>query len=69
MIMIIRTTSVLPLLMLLPGQAAAHPGHAAMDLVHLLTEPDHLAALLLPLVIGRVWLWRRYLLRNKFRRR
>ena len=69
MITNIRTTSVLLLLALLPGQAAAHPGHAAMDLVHLLTEPDHLAALLLPLVIGLGWLLRHYVLRKNVRRR
>jgi hypothetical protein len=43
----------------------AHPGqHAAADLLHLLTEPDHLAALLLPLAIGLAWL-----LRKRLRRR
>ena len=43
----------------------AHPGqHAAAELLHLLTEPDHLAAILLPLVIGLALLLRRY-----FRRR
>jgi hydrogenase/urease accessory protein HupE len=41
--------------------ALAHPGqHAAAELLHLLTEPDHLAAILLPLVIGLVLLLRRY---------
>lgn len=41
--------------------ALAHPQHAgggplAADLLHLLTEPDHLAVLLAPLVVaGAAW--------------
>jgi hydrogenase/urease accessory protein HupE len=34
--------------------AQAHPGHAVADLWHLLTEPDHLAMILLPLAIAAV---------------
>lgn len=53
------------LLLLLPAERTlAHPGHGAADLVHLLTEPDHLAAILLPLVIGLAWLLRRYFKRR-----
>jgi hypothetical protein len=41
------------------GTAQAHPGpHAKEALLHFLTEPDHLAALLLPMAIGIVGLWR-----------
>jgi len=52
------------ILLLLAGAARAHPGHGAAELIHLLTEPDHLAALLLPLVIGLAWLLRRRLKRS-----
>jgi len=44
------------------GAAHAHPDHPTglMSLVHLLTEPDHLAMLLLPVVIaGAIWFRRR----------
>ena len=35
---------ILPTLILLPSVALAHPGdHHATGLLHLLTEPDHLA--------------------------
>jgi MYXO-CTERM domain-containing protein len=38
--------------------AQAHPGHGIADLWHLLTEPDHLAMLLLPaMVVAGLW-WR-----------
>jgi len=36
----------------------AHPGHAVVDLWHLLTEPDHLAMLLLPVAIAAGLWWR-----------
>lgn len=41
--------------------AQAHPGHGIADLWHLLTEPDHLAMLLLPamVVAGLGWRSRR----------
>lgn len=32
--------------------AQADPGHGVADLWHLLTEPDHLALILLPLAIA-----------------
>ena len=38
--------------------AQAHPGHAVADLWHLLTEPDHLAMLLLPVVVAAALWWR-----------
>ncbi|MCX7960699.1 MAG: HupE/UreJ family protein [Burkholderiales bacterium] len=43
------------------ARALAHPQHAgggplAADLLHLLTEPDHLAMILAPLVVaGAAW--------------
>jgi len=45
-------------LVLLSTFAHAHPGHAVADFWHLLTEPDHLALLLLPVAIA-AGLWRR----------
>ena len=39
------------ILVLFSAVAQAHPGHAVADLWHLLTEPDHLALLLLPVAI------------------
>ncbi|HEU4778467.1 MAG TPA: hypothetical protein VFS58_01160 [Steroidobacteraceae bacterium] len=41
-------------LALLSTVAQAHPGHAVADLWHLLTEPDHLALILLPVAIAAV---------------
>ena len=38
--------------------AQAHPGHAVADLWHLLTEPDHLAMLLVPVAIAAGLWWR-----------
>ena len=38
-------------LMLFSAGALAHPGHGVVELWHLLTEPDHLALLLLPLAL------------------
>lgn len=38
--------------------AQAHPGHGIADLWHLLTEPDHLALLLLPAAIAAGLWWR-----------
>ena len=43
--------------------ALAHPGPHGYDLLHLLTGPDHLAAIA-PLVIGLAWLLRRALKRR-----
>ncbi len=48
------------------GEALAHPGHASggwlsAGLLHLLSEPDHLAMILLPAVAGAGWLLRRAL--------
>ena len=48
------------ILFLAAGAAHAHPGHGIAELWHLLTEPDHLAMLILPAVIaGGLWLRRR----------
>ena len=53
------------LILLLSCEAAlAHPDHGSggwlsADLFHLLTEPDHLAVILAPLVIGVIWFLRR----------
>ena len=44
------------ILMLACERAAAHPG---ADMIHFMSEPDHLAALLAPLVIGVIWFLRR----------
>jgi len=46
------------------GEALAHPDHGASGwlsatLSHLLSEPDHLAMILAPLVLGLAWLARR----------
>ena len=43
------------------GVAQAHPGHAVGSFWHLLTEPDHLALLVLPWVVAAavVYGWRR----------
>ena len=43
------------ILSLFATTAQAHPGHGIADLWHLLTEPDHLALLLLPLVLAVKW--------------
>jgi hydrogenase/urease accessory protein HupE len=45
-------------LALLSTVAQAHPGHAVADLWHLLTEPDHLAMLLVPVAIAAGLWWR-----------
>jgi hypothetical protein len=42
-------------LILFSAGVLAHPGHGVVDLWHLLTEPDHLALLLLPLVLAVKW--------------
>jgi hypothetical protein len=39
------------ILLVFAAQAYADPGHGMASLWHLLTEPDHLAIILLPLVI------------------
>jgi hydrogenase/urease accessory protein HupE len=46
------------------GEALAHPDHGSggwlsAALSHLLSEPDHLAMILAPLVLGLAWLARR----------
>ncbi len=52
------------ILFLSAGEALAHPGHGtggwlSAELLHLLSEPDHLAMILAPLVVGLVWIaWR-----------
>ena len=48
-------------LILFSAFAQAHPGHVDGPLWHLLTEPDHLALILLPVGIAVVLLlrWRR----------
>jgi len=61
-----RLTSALApalILALAPGLALAHPHHQGgsalgASLAHLLSEPDHLAALLLPVVAAAIWIWR-----------
>ena len=45
-------------LALFSTMAQAHPGHAVADLWHLLTEPDHLAMLLIPAMIAAGLWWR-----------
>jgi len=52
----------IPILLLAAGNAWAHPDHGAwgISLAHLLTEPDHLAMLILPLAIAAgVWYYRK----------
>jgi hydrogenase/urease accessory protein HupE len=57
------------------GELLAHPDHGAggwlsAALSHLLSEPDHLALILAPLVLGLAWLaWRVVALRVKRRER
>lgn len=55
------------------GEALAHPDHGpggwlSANLLHLLTEPDHLAMILFPAVVGAGWLLRR-LMRERSSRR
>lgn len=52
-----RTAAVV--LLFLAGTAQADPGHGIASLWHLLTEPDHLAMILLPVVIAGALLIRR----------
>ena len=52
------------ILLFFAGEALAHPDHGASGWVsaalsHLLSEPDHLALILAPLVLGLAWLARR----------
>lgn len=42
------------ILALFASAAQAHPGHGIAELWHLLTEPDHLAMVLLPVAIAAV---------------
>ena len=51
------------ILILYTGEALAHPDHGtggwlSAALSHLLSEPDHLAMILAPLVIGLAWIAR-----------
>jgi len=51
------------ILLLLAGEALAHPDHGASGWVsaalsHLLSEPDHLAMILAPLAIAAWLVWR-----------
>ncbi len=49
-----------PVLMLLPSAALAHPGdHHATGLLHLLTEPDHLAMIALVVAVLGYAIYRR----------
>ena len=48
------------ILLFFAGELLAHPDHGASGWVsatlsHLLSEPDHLALILAPLVLGLVW--------------
>jgi hydrogenase/urease accessory protein HupE len=48
------------IMFLLSATALAHPGHGISSLWHLLTEPDHLALIVMPVVVGGVlWLYAR----------
>jgi hydrogenase/urease accessory protein HupE len=49
------------ILLLFAGEALAHPDHGSggwltAALSHLLSEPDHLAVILAPLVVAVAWL-------------
>lgn len=49
------------ILLVYTGEALAHPDHGvagwlSAELLHLLSEPDHLAMILAPLVLGLAWL-------------
>lgn len=46
-------------LLFLAASAQADPGHGIASLWHLLTEPDHLAMIVLPVVISGALLIRR----------
>jgi hydrogenase/urease accessory protein HupE len=51
------------ILLVYTGEALAHPDHGvagwlSAGLLHLLSEPDHLAMILAPLVLGLAWLAR-----------
>lgn len=49
-----------PVLMLLPSAALAHPGdHHATGLLHLLAEPDHLAMIALVVAVLGYAIYRR----------
>jgi len=52
------------ILLLAADSALAHPEHGAggwlsANISHLLSEPDHLALILLPLIVGAGWLAKR----------
>ena len=60
------------ILVLYAGGALAHPNHGAggwlsAELLHLMSEPDHLAAILAPLVIGLAWI-ARHAIKRRVRR-
>ena len=45
------------------GEALAHPDHGvagwlSAELLHLLSEPDHLAMILAPFLLGVIWIAR-----------
>ena len=49
------------ILLVYTGEALAHPDHGvagwlSAELLHLLSEPDHLAMILAPLVVGIAWI-------------
>jgi len=52
------------------GVAQAHPGHVVGSFWHLLTEPDHLAMLVMPWVIAAavVYGWKKLAARRARRR-
>jgi hydrogenase/urease accessory protein HupE len=52
------------ILLVCTSEALAHPDHGgrgwlSAQLSHLLSEPDHLAMILAPLVVGLAWIARR----------
>ena len=52
------------ILILYAGEALAHPDHGtggwlSAALSHLLSEPDHLAIIVAPLLVGLAWVARR----------
>jgi len=62
------------IVLLSAGEALAHPDHGAggwlsATLQHLLSEPDHLALIVLPVAIAAGWLLRRRLKTRLAKRR
>jgi hydrogenase/urease accessory protein HupE len=61
------------IVLLSAGEALAHPDHGrggwlSAELWHLLSAPDHLAMILLPVAVGAGWLLRRALRARATRR-